>query len=69
MTSLPALKMMESAESVVCSFVGTKIRQQTAHQAAVVGLACDLVVLRGLLRGLLLRVLRFPFVCHVLYPF
>ena len=45
-------------------FVGAQIGQQTAHQTPVVDLADDVVVLRGFFRGLLLRVLRFPFVCH-----
>ncbi len=49
--------------------VGTQIGKQAAHQASVVGLAGDLVVLRRLLRGFFLRILRFPIVCHVRYPF
>ena len=49
--------------------VGAEIGQQPAHEAPVVDFACDVVVLRGFLRGLLVRVLRFPFVCHVLLHF
>ncbi len=49
--------------------VRAKIGQQAAHQAPVVDLADDVVVLRGLLGGLLLRVLRFSVVCHTLFYF
>ena len=69
MTSLPALKMMESAERIGLQLVGAEIGEQASHQATVVDLAYDLVVLRGFFRGLLLGVLRFPLVSHVLSPF
>ncbi len=45
-------------------FVRFEIGQETAHQAPVVGLAGDFIVLRWLFRGLFLGILRFLVVCH-----
>ena len=49
--------------------VRTEVGQQTAHESAVVDLACDLIVLSGFFRGPFCRVLRFLLVCHVRYLF
>ena len=45
--------------------VGAKVGQQAAHESAVVGLADDIVVVRRLLCGFLVRLFGFLLVCHL----
>ncbi len=47
------------------NLVGPQIGQQAAHEAAVVGFADDVVILRCLLRGFFLRLSGFVFVGHL----